>query len=143
MLGFMRRKNELKASINKTVNKDFMEALIAGSIWIASNDGELEIEELDRIEAICQTNDRLANFGSEISALIAKYKEKFERVGAAVIRFDAKRELADIKHDPEQAAEVFVNLIAIAQADGEIEPSELKALEEIGRMFGLRVEDFA
>lgn len=142
MFGFRRKANEAKAAVLKSANKDFMEALVAGSVWLASADGELEAEELDRIEAICQTNDRLALFSAEITNIISKYKEKFERVGAAVIRFDAKKELSDIKHDPELSAEVFVNLIAIAQADGEIEPAERKALEEIGRMYSLRVEDF-
>lgn len=140
---FGKKAREAKAAIQKVQNKDLMEAIIAGAIWIASADGELEAEELERIEAICTTNDALAHFSSEISGLVLKYKEKFEKVGAAVIRFEAKREISDLKNQPDQAAECFVNLIAIAQADGEIEPAEQKALEEIGRLLGLRVEDFA
>lgn len=142
MFKWGKRAAEAKQAVVKAANKDFMEAMIAGMVWLASTDGELEASELDRIEAICQTNDRLAHFNTEITTLISKYKEKFERVGAAVIRFDAKKELSDIKHNAELSAEVFVNLIAVAQADGEIEPAERKALDEVGRIFGLRVEDF-
>ncbi|HCR1107381.1 TPA: tellurite resistance TerB family protein [Klebsiella aerogenes] len=142
MFGFGKNARRAKDAVTKAANKDFMEAMVAGMVWIASADGELEAEELDRIEAACQTNDRLAHFSAEITTQVAKYKEKFERMGAAVIRFDAKRELADLKHDPDLAAEVFVNMVAIAQADGEIEPAERKALDEVGRIYGLRVEDF-
>ena len=143
MFGFGKKAREAKAAMSKLQNKDFMEALISGLVYISAVDGELEAEELDRIEAICQTNDRLQGYSVEISAFVEKYKEKFLRVGIAVVRMEAKRELGDLKHDPDAATEVFVNLIACAQADGEIEPAEQKALEEIGRMYGLRVEDFA
>lgn len=143
MFGFGKKAREAKQAIQKVHNIDLMQAIIAGSIWIASADGELEVEELERIEAICLTNDALSHFQLEIPALIDKYKMKFERVGAAVIRHEAKKEISDLKNVPDQAAECFVNLIAVAQADGEIEPAEQKALEEIGRLLGLRVEDFA
>lgn len=143
MFGFGKKAREVKAAASKLANKDFMEAMVGGLVYISAVDGELEPAELDRIEAICQTNDRLQGYSQEITAYVEKYKEKFLRVGIAVVRLEAKRELNDLKHDPDAAAEVFVNLIACAQADGEIEPAEQKALEEIGRMFGLRVEDFA
>ncbi|EEX1012158.1 tellurite resistance TerB family protein, partial [Escherichia coli] len=41
-----------------------------------------------------------------------------------------------------EAEEVFVNMLTIAEADGEIEPAEHKVLEEVGRRLGLRVEDY-
>ncbi|VGQ12985.1 hypothetical protein SB5439_05123 [Klebsiella variicola] len=142
MFGFGKKAREMKAAASKLANKDFMEALISGLVYISAVDGDLGADELDRIEAICQTNDRLQGYNAEITAFVEKYKEKFLRVGIAVIRMEAKRELADLKHDPDAATEVFVNLIACAQASGDIEPAERKALEEIGRMYGLRVEDF-
>lgn len=144
MFGFKFGKNvaNAKASLKKMENRDLMEALICGCILVAGADGELEASELDRVEAIIKTNDKLAHFNNEISTIIAKYKEKFEKVGFQVLKFEAKREISDIKHNPDNAAEVFVNMIAIALADGEIEPAEAKVLEEIGRLLGLRVEDF-
>lgn len=142
MFRFGKKKAEAKAAISKMANKDFMVALISGLVYISATDGELEAEELDMIEAVCQTNDRLEGFGSEITAYVEKYKEKFERVGITVLRIEAKKALGELKHDSEAATEVFANLVAVAQRDGEVEPAERKALEEIGRMYGLRVEDF-
>ncbi|MCS5452524.1 tellurite resistance TerB family protein [Enterobacter huaxiensis] len=142
MFGFGKKAAAAKTTFKKMENRDLMEALICGCILVAGADGELEASELDRVEAIIKTNDKLAHFGAEISNIIAKYKEKFEKVGFQVLKFEAKREISDIKHNADNAAEVFVNMIAIALADGEIEPAEEKVLEEIGRMMGLRVEDF-
>lgn len=144
MFGFKFGKNAAaaKASLKKLENRDLMEAILCGCILVAGADGELEAAELDRIEAIIRTNDKLSHFGTEITTLISKYKEKFEKVGFQVLKFEAKREISDIKHNQDNAAEVFVNMIAIALADGEIEPAEEKVLDEIGRMLGLRVEDF-
>ena len=42
----------------------------------------------------------------------------------------------------QEAEEVFVNMLTIAESDGEIEPEEQKVLEEVGRRLGLRVEDY-
>jgi tellurite resistance protein TerB len=52
------------------------------------------------------------------------------------------REIDDIKNDPKEAEEVFVNMLTIAEADGQIEQEEQKVLEEVGRRLGLRVEDY-
>jgi tellurite resistance protein TerB len=53
-----------------------------------------------------------------------------------------KRELADIKNVPADAEEAFVNILAIAQADGLIEPAEFVVLKEISMHFGLRLADY-
>jgi tellurite resistance protein TerB len=52
------------------------------------------------------------------------------------------REIADIKSNQKDAEEVFVLAITIAEADGEIEPAELKVLTNIGRELGLRLQDY-
>lgn len=62
--------------------------------------------------------------------------------GFRVGRMNILREIEDIKNDPKEAEEVFVNMLTIAEADGEIEPAEHKVLEEVGRRLGLRVEDY-
>lgn len=131
-----------KASLKKLENRDLMEAIAYGSMLVAAADNELETSELTRIEAIIQTNDKLSHFGSEASMLLAKCKEKFEQVGFGVLKMEAKRQIADIKASEEEREEVFVNIIAIAMADGEIEEPERKVLEEIGRMLNLRLEDY-
>ncbi|MNG42019.1 hypothetical protein D3C84_1316090 [compost metagenome] len=52
------------------------------------------------------------------------------------------REIAYIKNNPLDAEEVFVNMLTVAEGDGNISAEELKVLVEIGNQLGLRVKDF-
>lgn len=53
----------------------------------------------------------------------------------------ALREIEDVKHDTHEAEDVLDVAVAVAEADGEIEPEELKVLEEIANKLGLRLEN--
>ncbi|MCS2154746.1 tellurite resistance TerB family protein [Scandinavium goeteborgense] len=141
-LKFGKKAAAAKAGLKKLENRDLMEAIVYGSVLVAAADGELEAPELARIEAIIQTNDKLNHFGGEASVLIAKCKDKFEEVGFGVLKMEAKRQISDVKSSEEEREEVFANIIAVAMADGEIEDSERKVLEEIGRLLNLRIEDW-
>ncbi|PKD66266.1 TerB family tellurite resistance protein, partial [Escherichia coli] len=46
-----------------------------------------------------------------------------------------------VKHDTREAEDVLDVAVAIAEADGEIEPEERKVLEEIAGVLGLRLEN--
>ncbi len=46
-----------------------------------------------------------------------------------------------MKHDTREAEDVLDVAVAIAEADGEIEPEERKVLEEIAGVLGLRLEN--
>ncbi|EJS9669185.1 tellurite resistance TerB family protein, partial [Escherichia coli] len=93
------------------------------------------------LDQLVRSNPRLSHFGNEITATITRFTEQLE-AGFRVGRMNILREIEDIKNDPKEAEEVFVNMLTIAEADGEIEPAEHKVLEEVGRRLGLRVEDY-
>ncbi|MCY1559537.1 hypothetical protein D9M68_965870 [compost metagenome] len=52
------------------------------------------------------------------------------------------REIKDIASNPPDAEEVFVNMLTVAEGDGNISPEELKVLAEIGQLLNLRPKDF-
>lgn len=129
------------AGIAKVEKRDLMQAIIGGMVLIAGADGELEPSELDRIEKVIRSNKSLEHFGSEITETMNRFKEQLE-AGFRVARMHILREIREIKGNPNDAEEVFVNMITIAEADGEIEESEKKVLIEVGRELGLRLQDF-
>lgn len=49
--------------------------------------------------------------------------------------------LVGVKHHTREAEDVLDVAVAIAEADGEIEPEERKVLEEIANVQGLRLEN--
>lgn len=142
MFGIFRKKGAaVKAELKKVENRDLMEAIIAGSLMIAAADGEIEDSELERMEKLIAANSNLAHFGSEINQTIAKFTTMFE-AGPRMGKMKAMRELDDIKASDEEKEEAFVMMIEIAEADGEIEPAEMKILAEIGQKFGIRLADY-
>lgn len=143
MLGklFGKKAAAARQEIKKLENRDLMQAVVGGCLLVAAADGEIEQSETDKLDQLLRSNANLAHFGSEITQTITRFSEQL-RAGFRVGKMNIMREIEDVKNSPKDAEEVFVNMLTIAEADGEIEPEEQKVLEEVGRKLGLRVEDY-
>lgn len=138
---FGKKANQVKDSVQKSINRDQLEATIAGSILLAFADGELEDSELTVLQATIENNEKLAHFGSEIGITIDRFVN-IMKAGATLGRVKVMKEIRDCKADEEAKVEIFATLIDIAQADGEIEPEELEVLKHIGRELGVSLGMF-
>lgn len=141
MLGkmFGKRSEAAKVAADRFDKKDLVEACIAGAILIAFADGECEESEMAALTSIIQANDSFKNFSSEVPILVDKYAGLM-RAGKTLGRIKLLRELDDVKASQDEKEEVLATMISIAEADGEIEPQELKELKEVGRRLGVNVE---
>lgn len=124
----------------KIENRDLLEAIVGGSLLIAAADGEIEKEETLRIERLLRNNDNLKHFGSEIPKLIARFSETLD-ADFTLGRSKIMREIRDISGRDNDVEDVMLNMLAVAKADGEVEPQERKVFEEIARELGFRVTD--
>lgn len=138
---FGKKVGEAKAELKKVEGRDLMQAIVGAMVLLAYADGECEKEELEKIERLIAANENLAHFGSEITVTMGRFVEYMD-AGPRLGEMKIFREIADIKTNPRDAEEVFINAITIAEADGEIEPAEVKMLAKLGRELGLRVQDF-
>lgn len=142
MFGIFKKKAAAaKVSLHKVENRDLMEAIVAGSILVAYADGDCSAEELSKLQGIIEANDNLAHFGSEIGATIDKYASMYES-GKRLAKMKLIKELEDVKSDEEQKVEAFIIAIEIADADGEIDETEMSILKEIGRALGLNPDNY-
>ncbi|NHW97007.1 hypothetical protein G9X48_16090 [Cronobacter sp. HA18006] len=82
----------------------------------------------------------LAAFTSEINSISATIVGQLD-TNFKIGRRAALREIEDVKHDTREAEDVLDVAVAIAEADGEVEPEERKVLEEIANALGLRLEN--
>lgn len=142
MLGklFGKKAGQARASVAKLANRDLMEAVVYGSIYVATADGELEESELSKVETILSNNPALQGFGAELSNTIDRAKTDFKS-GARILRQNAEKELGDLAHSPAEALTVLNVMLTVAEADGEIEPAELTALERSAKLLGLNLKD--
>ncbi|MDH1236554.1 tellurite resistance TerB family protein [Stutzerimonas stutzeri] len=141
MFGLKKKLFGAKVAAKKLENRDLMQAVVGACLLVAAADGSISKEEAGQIDKQLRANKNLEHFGSEITAQTNLYTEQLEasfRIG----RMNILREIKDIASNPLDAEEVFVNAIAVAEAEGGLDDGELKVLSEIGTLLGLRLKDF-
>lgn len=141
MFGFGKKVNKVKQEVKKMENRDLLEAIVGGCLLVAAADGDIEDSEVKKIDSLLRTNKNLAHFGSEITELVGRFSERLQS-GYRVARAEILREIEDIKSDAQQKEDVLLNMLTIAEADGEIEPAEQKELETVAQRLGLRIQDY-
>ena len=138
-MGFL---SKIGKSAKSVAKQNVFEAIVAASVLVAAADGEIEKKESEKLERMLTNNDSLSSFKkTEIQRLVAKYTATVEtdfRMG----KLKMMKEIEDIAENPNDAEEVFITAISIAEADGEIEPQEFSVLTEIGRRLGLNLKDY-
>ena len=140
MFGFGKKAAAARAGMAKLENRDLMQAIVYGAIYVAAADGDLEKEELDKVELILSNTPQLNGYGAELSNLMDRAKKDFT-AGMRILRQNAEKELADLAHSPSEALTVLNIMITIAESDGGIEPAETVALERSAKLLGLNLKD--
>lgn len=142
MFGMLKKKlGSATAEVHKIENRDLMEAIVAGSILIAAADGNIDESEMMTLEKLISSNDSLTHFGAEISKTMGKFESMMD-AGPRIGKMKVLKEIADIKNNPEEAEEVFLTMVTIAEADGEIDDKEMAILKEVGMKLGVRLSDY-
>lgn len=138
---FKKKGKEALAEVKKLENRDLAEGLVGACLLIAAADGEIEPEEVENLNAQLEAHPALQGFGGEIGKMVDNFTRMLE-AGFLIGKTKIMREIKDCAHDENEAEDIFVAAITIAQSDGEIEPEELKILKEIGSALGLNVKNY-
>ncbi|EJL6982399.1 tellurite resistance TerB family protein [Vibrio cholerae] len=142
MFGLFKKKAKAaQVTLHKVENRDLMEAIVAAAVLVANADGECSAKELEKLDKIISANDNLMHFGSEIGKTIDKYATMYE-AGARLAKMKLMKEISDVDSDEKQKEEAFIIAIEIADADGEIDETELAVLREIGKSLGLNPDSY-
>ncbi|CAI2488807.1 Tellurite resistance protein [Serratia ficaria] len=139
-LGFGKKVRKAASDIKKFEKRDLAQAVVNAAYLVAYADEECEASEKAKIEQVLRNQPALAAFATEINAISATIIGQLE-TNFKIGRRAALREIEDVKHDTREAEDVLDVAVAVAEADGEIEPEEHKVLEEIANVLGLRLEN--
>lgn len=139
-------KNKVQGLMNlgrKMENKDLMEAVVGASILVASADGNISDQETTMAQNILRNHDKLRHFGGEIDATAQRYAALVQSSGR-MGKIQIMREIEQIRgrNNGQDAEDVFVTAISIAEADGKVEEKELQVLREIGQKLGLSLTNY-
>ncbi|WP_427501349.1 tellurite resistance TerB family protein [Methylomonas sp. MED-D] len=123
-------------------HQNLMEAIVAGSMLVAAADGTVEKSELDKLDKLLTSNENLSAFKpGDIRKVISRYQNVLE-ADFGVGQQKMMKELADISDNPDHCEEVFLNMLAIAKSDGEIEPGEKAVLTKVARSLGISLDEY-
>lgn len=141
MFGLKKKLFGAGRTIKKLENRDLMQAIVGGCLLVAAADGEISKNEAAQIDIQIRANKALEHFGAEITKTVNLFTEQLQ-AGFRLGRMNIMREIRDIKNNPADAEEVLVNMLTVAEGDGNISPEEMKVLDEIAVELGLRLKDF-
>jgi len=141
MFGLKKKLFGAKVAAKKIENRDLMQAIVGGCLLVAAADGDISKNEAAQIDLQIRANKNLEHFGSEITTTVNLFTEQLQ-AGFRLGRMNIMREIRDIKANPSDAEEVFVNMLTVAEGDGDISEQEMKVLAEVGTELGLRLKDF-
>ena len=141
MFGFKKKLFGAGRTIKKLENRDLMQAIVGGCLLVAAADGEISKNEAAQIDIQIRANKALEHFGAEITKTVNLFTEQLQ-AGFRLGRMNIMREIRDIKNNPADAEEVLVNMLTVAEGDGNISAEEMKVLDEVAVELGLRLKDF-
>lgn len=133
---------EIKAEYGQ--NKDFLEAVCAGSALVAAADGEIEDSERSKVVSIITNHAQLSKLYDR-NTIEQTAEAMFKKAKDASGRQSLAREMDDIKNRPDGATmceDVYLIALDIADADGKIEPEEQAVLEKIAKRLNVDTSKF-
>lgn len=129
------------AEIKKMANRDLAEGLVGACLLVAAADGEIEPEEIENLNAQLDAHPALQGFGGEIGKMVDSFSGRLN-AGFLIGKTQIMREIGDCAHNEQEAEDIFVAAITIAQSDGEVEPEEVVVLKEIGKKLNLNLASY-
>jgi tellurite resistance protein TerB len=133
--------NSMNSELKKFRSKDLLQAIVAGSTMIAYADGVVSAEEKQKLLGYVRSSEQLSVFESDkVIESFTQYLSRFE-FDVTIAAGEALQKIAAFRGKPE--AELIVRVcLAIAKADGNIDPKEQQALGQICQSLGLDVKNF-
>lgn len=137
MFGLKNKILGILKSIKKIENKAAFQATVACAVRVAAADGSIDDSELDLLEKLLKGSPMLANFSGEIDAEMGKWVGVFTGGGRRSATLQVNNLLEEIKNNKEQSEQVLVTIIDVADADGNIDESEVAVIRDVAARLGL------
>lgn len=137
MFGLKNKILGILKSIKKIENKSAFQATVACAVRVAAADGSIDDSELDLLEKLLKGSPMLANFSGEIDAEMGKWVGVFTGGGRRSATLQVNNLLEEIKNNKEQSEQVLVTIIDVADADGNIDESEVAVIRDVAARLSL------
>ncbi len=141
VFGAKKKVREFKQDLSRIENKDLFEAIVAGGLYMAYLDGKAGDDEISKLNALLNSNEKLEAFATYIPETIGKWRKRLD-ADLMVGRQDVEKEIMDMRDDREGAKAVILNMLSVAGADGTVDDKEEKALRRFADMLGVDIAPY-
>lgn len=132
----------LEDGLKKYKNKNTLNAMMAGSAYVAAADGKITPEEKQKMANLVRNSSVTSVFDAgEAIKIFNQFAEKFE-FDFQVGKSEALLAIAKIKSDSGVARLIIRGCIIIGGADGDFDASEKAVVREICRELGQDPTEF-
>ncbi len=134
--------NNAKNTINRHLDNDFVEALVAGSALVAMADGVIEYSERERLINYFKTSEEMKHIDTNI--VLSKFDYYTQKLQSDFMMGKAEllRVIAKMKAKPDASRFIVRLCCAIGFADGEFSNIEKQVVVEICRELNLNTSEF-
>ncbi|WP_019865167.1 tellurite resistance TerB family protein [Methylovulum miyakonense] len=133
-------KNLLKNG-KKLQNRQLFEAVVAGVLLVAAAGGDIGKAEREKIGKLLKNNPSLDVFKSEITSVQTAYEKQLD-ADFDLGKSRLVKEIRQVSDTPDHCTEVFLNVLSVAKADGEVDAKELAVIKELADILGQSLEEY-
>lgn len=129
-------KSKVKGAIKevKKIQKtSHLDAIVAASIWVASADGSISKEEVEKLNDVLKIIPALEDFGDTIQKSINRFYTTFS-ISIPMGKEQARQAIKLIADDTDIVGDVMAVIATVAMADGVLDKGEKEAIDEIGKI---------
>jgi len=133
-----------KAAVGQAMQKNLVEAMGAGGVFIAMADGTIETKETQAItEAMLQVPKINEAFRNDIRALTTPVQKYIELAQASPLmaRQQFRKEIEDVRANRDNALLVAAACYDVARRSGDISAVEKEAFKTVLEWLGLTLSD--
>lgn len=147
---FMDRFKKAASAATETVradmegNKDFLEGVCAGIALVSAADGDIEESEKTKALQVVKNHAKLGALYKQPGQIEEVMTRMLGLATTKSGRLQLHREIEEVKTkigDRQMLEDIIAVMVDIAEADGEIEPAELKVIHSVATKLG--IDDFA
>lgn len=137
-------KERLSGGANRLQGRtDLLEAVCASAALVAAADGSIDDSEIEGSVKAVTANEAL-NTAFDARQIEGCMQRMLDRAGGGRVgQMNLMKELDDIATNADDAEMVLLTAMDIADADGEVDPSEMDMIDKIAKRLGLKAESYA
>lgn len=142
MFGLGNKLKNLGRSAKKVENRNLLEGIAASVALVMGADGNYSDTEFEQGVNLMQSNDKLSAFKpAEIEEILAKYATKL-RGSYRVAKPTLLKEIRECANNEEDAEQILLVAIDIADQEGGIDDKEMAAIRDIAAALGLKADKY-